>query len=95
MKHGQKLPIQIEKKCFFFSIQERDSVFSKCLPCLRINPKKEKYDHYSDVRDKFPQELQDYFFPKYIQLASKMSTFHNKKPSMNNQNRIVDESVIT
>lgn len=89
IQRGEKLPLQIEKKCFFIKIENRFSCLQKCLlGCQRRTDKSELYDHYIDVKEKFPKELEKHF------LGSKfMGKGSGKKNGL--VNRIVDESVVT
>jgi len=53
----------------------------------------EAYDHYKDVRDKFPKEIEHYFIPKSASnVEKKVQPAHGGNRSYN---RIIDESVIT
>lgn len=48
------LPVQIEKKCFFFKLMERFSNSQKCKFCCMRSYPKESYDHFKRVYEKFP-----------------------------------------
>lgn len=66
------LPIQIEKKIFFFKLEQRFSCFQLCLISCGLpvktsaegkTLKEEQHEHYHEVIDKFPEELEQLFFP--------------------------------
>lgn len=55
------LPIQIEKKIFFFKLSNRFNCFHCLNFCGLLSSKDEQYDHYRDVKGKFQSELEKYF----------------------------------
>jgi hypothetical protein len=62
----------------------------KCfLGCSKSSNRSEQFDHYMDVKDKFPKDLEKVFIQNKICGKGGMAM---KK---NNFNRVVDESVIT
>eukprot|EP00347_Sterkiella_histriomuscorum_P015483 403356858 len=50
----------------------------------------EQYDHYRDVKEKFPKDLQDHFLPKTLNAKGGKMPFNSKA-----YNRIMDESAIS
>jgi len=82
------LPLQIEKKCFFIKMENRFSCLQKCfLGCSRRNTN-EEYDHYIDVKEKFPRELERILNPQ-------RNNGKGNSKKANQSNRILDESAIT
>ena len=77
-----RLPIQIEKKIFFFKLESRFSCFQVCLFSCGLTIKnskgekvgEESYDQYYDVTDKYPIELEAIFKPmRYTSLAKNLT----------------------
>ena len=57
------MPIQIEKKCFFFKVLERFSASQKCKFCCMRSYPRESYDHFANVYDRFPLNVQRSLLP--------------------------------
>lgn len=51
------LPIQIERKCFFFKLIQRFSSKEKCKFCFTRNYPQESFDHFVNVFEKFPMRI--------------------------------------
>ena len=92
----ENLPIQIEKKCFFFRLEQRFSCMQTCFISCGLFRGREAYDHYLDVANKYPRSLKKELIGKPQELVdlnktpTKASLIINKT-----SNRILDESVIT
>lgn len=63
LKRQFKLPLQIEKKCFFIKMDSRFSCMNKCFMGCGFRRVNENYDHYIDVKDQYPKDLEKVFLP--------------------------------
>lgn len=96
-----KLPIQIEKKIFFFKLENRFSCFQQCLFSWNIisrsqTESNEDGDHYQQVYDKYPKELENIFIVVPDNIVSvKPSLDNSLLRGAKNYNKVIDESMIT
>ena len=99
---GYRLPVQIEKKVFFFRLESRFSCFESCLiSCgLRSTGEDEaQYDHYPEVKEKYPKQIEKIFIlpesQQHLKLISVKAAAENAQRTRSNYNRVIDESMIT
>jgi len=86
------VPIQIEKKVFFLRLLNRFSCWQSCLLNWGLKNSKEGFDHYEDVKDRFPKAIEKVLLPYGASAKRRKMTLPTKKT---NYNRVIDESVIT
>jgi hypothetical protein len=68
-----RLPVQVEKKIFFFSLENRFSCFKMCLSSFGMNTLDDgfTYDEFNEVTDKYPSELEAILKPKKLPFNNK------------------------